>query len=206
MSANPDRIRRDIEQTRDELSSDVDALTDRVNPRRMANERMGQARGALGRARERIMGTASHARQAGGGRASEASHRTAETASSMRDRAKSMPHMSMERTEGSPLAAGLIAFGVGLLAAALVPPSRSEQQLAGQAKRTAMEHSDEFKQQASGAAQQMRDNLREPAQHAAEAVKSKAAGGASAVRDESRGAAQNLQGQARHAGEDIRRQ
>jgi hypothetical protein len=51
--SDPDRIRWEIENTRNELSSDIDALADRVNPRRMAGERVGQARGALTRVKER---------------------------------------------------------------------------------------------------------------------------------------------------------
>ena len=55
MSSDPDRIRREIETTRNELSSDVDALTDKVNPRRIAGDRVGQARGAVTRAKEKMM-------------------------------------------------------------------------------------------------------------------------------------------------------
>ncbi|MEK8109107.1 DUF3618 domain-containing protein [Micromonospora sp. M12] len=45
VSSDPDQIRREIETTREELSNDVDALTDRVNPRRIAGDRVGQAAG-----------------------------------------------------------------------------------------------------------------------------------------------------------------
>jgi hypothetical protein len=38
------------------------------------------------------------------------------------------------QTQGNPLAAGLIAFGVGWLAASLIPASRPEQQAAAKAK------------------------------------------------------------------------
>ncbi|MEU5906407.1 DUF3618 domain-containing protein [Micromonospora sp. NPDC047527] len=186
MSSDPDRIRREIETTRNELSNDVDALTDRVNPRRIAGDRVGEARGALTRAKEKVMGSTSH-------NAQQSSERMSHMASSVRDEA-----------QGNPLAAGVVAFGVGLLAASLVPPSGRERQLAGRARSMVSEHSGELREQASQVGHQVRDNMREPAQQAAQSVRSSAEQGMSAVREQGRSSAGQVQGQAHAAVDDIR--
>ncbi|MET8257547.1 DUF3618 domain-containing protein [Micromonospora sp. NPDC005205] len=197
MSSDPDRIRREIETTRNELSSDVDALTDRVNPRRIAGDRVGQARGAFTRAKEKMMGSSNHLGQETGQRMSHA-------AGSVRDETRSLGQQSREQAQGNPMATGLVAFGVGLLAASLIPPSGRERQLAGRARNMVSEHSGELREQASQVGHQMQDNLREPAQQAAQSVRSNAQQGVSTVRDQGRSAAGQLQGETHAAVDDFR--
>ncbi|MFG2058703.1 DUF3618 domain-containing protein [Micromonospora sp. NPDC048930] len=196
MSTDPDQIRQRIEQTRNELMNDVDALTDKVDPRRIASDRVGQARGALTRAKEKVMGTPTDGHGAG--------QRMSSAAGSMRDEARELGQQSRQQAQGNPLAAGLIAFGAGLLLSALIPPSRPERQWAGQAKEMARQHSGELREQASVVGHQMRDNLREPAKQAAQAVGSAAGRGASAVGGQAKSAAQQVQGQAQGAAGELR--
>ncbi|MEV4813452.1 DUF3618 domain-containing protein [Micromonospora avicenniae] len=59
MSTDPDQIRREIEATRDNLSSDVDALAYKVSPARIVDDRKQRARTALQKVRDSVMGTAS---------------------------------------------------------------------------------------------------------------------------------------------------
>ncbi|PWR08879.1 DUF3618 domain-containing protein [Micromonospora acroterricola] len=233
MSSDPDRIRREIETTRNELSSDVDALTDRVNPRRIAGDRVGQARGVFARAKEKVMGSSSHMGQEASQRMSHVAgsvrdetrslgeqsrgavysvrdearslgRQSRGAVESVRDEARSLGRQSREQAQGNPLAAGVVAFGVGLLAASLLPPSGRERQLAGRARGMVSEHSDQLREQASQMGHQMQDNLREPAQQAAQSVRSTAAQGASAVRDQGRSATGQVQGQAHAAADDLR--
>ncbi|MER7417842.1 hypothetical protein ABT346_13835 [Micromonospora peucetia] len=119
---------------------------------------------------------------------------------------------SHRRAEGNPLAAGLIAFGAGLLVSSLIPPSRPERQWAGQARGMVSEHADQLRtqagqlwEQAGQVGHEMRDNPRGPAQQAAESVRSAGAGGASAVPEQGRAAAHQTQGQAHAAADDLRR-
>ncbi|MEU4381225.1 DUF3618 domain-containing protein [Micromonospora echinofusca] len=234
MSNDPDRIRWEIENTRNELSSDVDALADKVNPRRIAGERVGQARGALTRAREKVMGVQSdghgaaqrvshatgqrmsHAADSARGLGEQSRERMSHVAGSVREEARSLGQQSRQQAQGNPLAAGLIAFGAGLLVSSLIPASRPERQWAGQAKEMVSEHSDQLRAQAGHLREQasevgrevgheMRHNLREPAQEAARAVGSTAVSGASAVRDQGGSAAHQMQGQAHEAADDLRR-
>ncbi|TDC85076.1 DUF3618 domain-containing protein [Micromonospora sp. KC606] len=131
--------------------------------------------------------------------AAGAAHQTSAAVSSAGHQAQALGHASRERAEGNPLAAGLVAFGVGLLTASLLPPSRKEHDLAERAKHTAMQHSGELKQRASGVMHQMQENLREPAQHAAETVRTTAASGAHAVADTGRAEAQHVRDDVREA-------
>jgi ElaB/YqjD/DUF883 family membrane-anchored ribosome-binding protein len=244
MSNDPEQIRQEIETTRMELSTDVDALAYKASPRRMATDRIDRARGRLGRIKDKVMGTATKARHDGGAPAAEARHRLSDTAhqasgavsgakdrashaassvahqasgavsgakdrtshaaSSMAQQAQTMPQMTRERTEGNPLAVGLIAFGVGWLASSLIPPSRGEQQLAQQAKHQAMQHSGQLKQQAGQMAHQMQGNLRQPAQQAAKSVMLTTGESASALRHQGAAAAQHVQGQARESRDELR--
>jgi ElaB/YqjD/DUF883 family membrane-anchored ribosome-binding protein len=219
MSNDPDRIRWEIENTRNELSSDVDALTDKVNPRRIAGERVGQARGALTRAREKVMGVQSDghgagqrmSHAAGSARAfgEQSREQMSHAALAVRDEARSLGQQSRQQAQGNPLAAGLIAFGAGMLISSLIPPSRPERQWAGQARGKVAEHSGQLREQAGQVGHQMRDNLRdnlrEPAQQAAQSVRSTATGSASAVREQGRSAVHQVQGQAHEAADYIRR-
>ena len=59
MSTDPDQIRREIEATRNSLSSDVDALAYKVSPGRIVDDRKQRARNALQNVRDKVMGTAS---------------------------------------------------------------------------------------------------------------------------------------------------
>ncbi len=215
----PDEIRRDIERTRNELSGNVDALGNRVDPRRVAGDKMNQARGRMTAFKDRMMGTAagdgdgrarmsSATHQAGSSMreaAGSVQHRASSMADTAREKAGHTGHAQRERIQGSPLAAGLVAFGLGVLVSSLLPPSGREQQLAARAKGKFGEHSDEIKQQLSGAAHQVQDNLRQPAQEAAGQVRSRAAEGASTVREQGRSTAQDVRGQATEAQANIRR-
>ena len=58
MSDSPDEIRANIERTRSELGSDVDALADKVNPSKIVDRQVDRVRGAFGSVRERVMGAA----------------------------------------------------------------------------------------------------------------------------------------------------
>jgi hypothetical protein len=163
MSTDPDRIRQEIERTREDLSSDVDALAYKASPSRMVQERRRRVSGAVHQVRDKIMGTAPQL-SAVGDAASEAPARIRRTA------------------EGNPLAAGLIAFGAGWLASSLLPASQREQQAATRAKTAVQEHTDTVKEEVGGVAQEVRDSLRQPAQDAAQSVRSKAEDAVQTVR------------------------
>jgi hypothetical protein len=213
-SSDPDVIRRQIEDTRRELSYDVDALNEKVNPTRVMDRRVSAAKGRVGRMKERVMGSAQDTRYSAQGMASSAQGRASEMASnaagSVQDAASSAasavqqaPDTVIRQAQGNPLAAGLIAFGVGWLVSSLLPVSEKETQLAQQAESTVREHKDTLLEPAKQAAQEMGEQLKPAAQQAVEEVKSTAQDAAATVKDEGQSAAQDVKGQAQQSKETV---
>jgi len=184
--SNPDEIRADIERTRAELGQDVDALADKVTPSKIAERQTRKVRRALTSVKDRVMGVASDV--------GDTAH---DAADHVGDAVADAPHKVASTTRGNPIAVGLIAFGVGWLAASLVPPSKVERQAADQAKDAAAPLVDEVKEIAAETA----DHLREPAKEAADAVKDRAAEAVETVRQEGEAAASEVSSEARHTAE-----
>jgi hypothetical protein len=220
-SSDPDVIRRQIEDTRRELSYDVDALNEKVNPSRVMDRRVTAAKGRMTNLKEKVMGTAQdstsqaqyRAQHAAGtvqGAASNAANSVQGAASSAADSVQSAassavgavqqaPDTVVRQTQGNPLAAGLIAFGVGWLVSSLLPASEKEKQLAQQAETAVKEHKDALLEPAKQAAQEIGDQLKPAAQEAVESVKATAQDAATTVSEEGKSAAADVQGQAQQS-------
>jgi hypothetical protein len=140
---DPDEIRDGIEQTQRELSANVDALTAKLSPQRIVQDKVQRARTAMGSMKERVTGGAAQKASANGGAAvpAAAAESTVSAATGTVSSAKgtvSSATSSAVKTAGTvtaaarrgiqanPVAAVLIAFGAGWLIAALLPsPGRS---------------------------------------------------------------------------------
>src|SRR5690349_21063229 len=134
MTTEPEQLRREIEHTQRGLSADVNALTEKVTPRRIVQRRMDRTRRAIANMKDKVMGTASSGTEAVADTASTVAENMSATASSAAQTVGELPATVRRGTEGNPLAAGLIAFGLGWLTASLLPASKPEQELAGEAK------------------------------------------------------------------------
>lgn len=181
MAEEPDRLRQDIEQTRGSLTRDVDLLAEKTSPRKAARRRWGAVK-------ERVMGSSQYARHS----AADSAHTVADKASQLGDKAsqlgdkagsaaqelgesvRSAPRTVARQAQGNPLAAGVIAFGVGMLAATLLPVTDAEQRAGYQIKENAGDLGDRAKQVAgelkddlAGSAQQAAGQVRDVAQDAA---------------------------------------
>src|SRR5918997_1759584 len=108
--------------------------------------------------------------------------------------------------QGNPLAAGLIAFGVGWLVSSLMPASEKERQLAQQAEAAVRENKDALLAPAKQAAQEIGEQLKPAAQQAVEEVKGTAQGAAQTVKQEGQSAAQDVQGQAQDSRQTVQSQ
>jgi hypothetical protein len=199
MSNNPDEIRRDIERTRRELSNDVDLLTEKVSPTKVMERRVERARGAVSSVKEKVMGSATDTKGSAGAGLDTAQDKISSAASTVADTASSAPQMARQKTQGNPLAAGVIAFGAGWLLSSLLPASEKEKQAAAAVKDKASEHSDKLTAPLSEAAQQAKENLREPAQQAAESIKSTATDAAATVKREAQSATDDVAGQTKQS-------
>ena len=203
MTSDPDQIRGNIEQTQQNLSADVDALTDKVSPPRIVERRVQQTRSAMTSMKDRIMGSTTEQASSLGGTVSSSASSAMDTVSSARDTvadkassaadmAGSAPDLARQRTRGNPLAAGLIAFGAGWLVASLLPATEPEQQAASQVKDLATEKGRPVAQQLSQAGQEAAQELRDSAQQRAQSVKETATDAASTVRDEAQSHASDV--------------
>jgi len=188
MSNDPEQIRREIERTRLELSDNVNALGDKVNPGSIAKRQVGRVRGAATSVKEAVMGSAADAADTG-----------QQVATTMGDAVTNAPNAVARKAQGSPIAAGLIAFGAGLLVSSLLPASRVEQQAAEKVKDTAQPMVDDL----TDTAKEVAGNLKEPAQQALEEVKSTATDAAATVKDEATSAADDVKSQAQDSKDTI---
>jgi len=216
-TSDPEVIRRQIEDTRRELSYDVDALNEKVNPARVVDRRVSAAKGRITNLKEKVMGSAHDTASSTQGMASNAAGSvqgaTSSAVSTVQDAASSAvgavqqaPDAVVRQTQGNPLAAGLIAFGVGWLVSSLLPASEKEKQLAQQAENAVREHKDALLEPAKQAAQEIGDQLKPAAQDAVESVKATAQDAAATVKDEGQAAVQDVQGQAQHSKEKVQSQ
>src|SRR3546814_10832799 len=101
------------------LGRDRVALGGHVSPGRVVERRKRAMSTRMSRMRERVMGAADDTTSALG-----------ERMESMADTVTSAPDMARSSTQGNPLAMGLVSFGVGLVAASLLPASRQERHMA----------------------------------------------------------------------------
>jgi hypothetical protein len=214
------RLRREIDQTRDDLTRDVDLIAEKTSPARIVERRVERTRRGLVGLKERVMGSndtgygdpygagyhgagyengeyrawgqdesrtvaeraqgalagAQEAAQGVGDRATAAVHRAG-------DAAQGTVASARQRTEGNPLAAGLIAFGVGWLVSSLLPASEPETRAARRVADTATEDGG-FVDQAKQSAAELGDNLRDSARDAVEQVSMHAQDAAGTVKAE----------------------
>lgn len=179
MGQEPDQLRADIERTRAELDRDVDALTEKVSPGRIVDRRVQRTRSTVRSWKDKVMGTTSSAAGSAGGVASSAGDAVQSTAGAIED-----------RTRGNPLAAGVIAFGVGWLASSLLPATKVEERAGGKVREVASEHGGAVTEQVKAVASDVADQMREPAREAAQSVQQTAKDGAQNVTAEGRSQAQ----------------
>lgn len=200
MSENPDEIRADIEETRRRLGSNVDAVADRVTPSHVVQRQTDKVKdavfGARDSVRDKVMGATDSMTdkvQAGTGSASDTMSRAGSAVGEA-------PQRITTKAQGNPIAAGLIAFGAGLLAASLIPASEKERTAADSLKTAAEPLTEQVTDAAKGVAQ----GLKEPAQEAMENVRTTATEAAQNVKAEGQGVAGEVKGKATDAKDNVR--
>jgi cell division septum initiation protein DivIVA len=166
MGASTEELSTDIARTRQELAQDVDALQDKVSPTAILERRKSALRDRWSAAKDKVMGSGQSATQG-------VSSATSSAGSAIED-----------RVDGSPLAAGLVAFGAGLVIAGLIPATKAEAQGAQRLKEAAQEHGQPIMDQARSAAQEVGDQLKDKASEAADEIRSSAQESADRVKEE----------------------
>src|SRR5581483_10370507 len=214
-----DELRRDIENVRGDLTVTVDAIGDRLSPKQMVRRRTSRLRHGMVRIRETVMGSASDGATGTSARmqsgmssasdrvsdmASSAGDRMSSAASTLAEQTREAPQEVRRATQGNPIAAGIIAFGTGLLIASLFPATEPERQAASavqdrlepleeRATETGRELAGNLKESAQGAVQEVKGTATDAARDVAAQTKD----AASDVRDDAKGAAQDVKGTVR---------
>jgi hypothetical protein len=226
-SNDPDEIRADIERTRAALSNDVDELADAVKPQNVARRQVDKVKDAAVGLKDRVMGSdddsystkdavsdkayaakdavtdkAYQAKDAVADKAYQARQTVSDTASGAGEAVRQAPDTVKRKTQGNPLAAGVIAFGLGMLVSSLIPSTEKERE----AVSSLQENLGPVKEKASEVARDVTDNLRQPTQEAAQSVKETAQEGVQNVKQEGQSAATDVKGQVSDSKETVQEQ
>lgn len=208
--STPEEIRQDIERTRAELSDNVNALGDSTSPSNVARGQVDKVKEGASNLKEKVFGAPEDPYD--DGMAGEAAGRASGAVSDAREAVSDAPRQVKSRTRGNPIAAGLIAAGVGALLGGLIPASRKESDLAQQLKEAAQPVADEVKQMANEAkdnlqpvAQDAMDSLKGTAQEAGDNVKQDAAQAKDEVADQAKSSADTVKSDGQRAAEDTKR-
>jgi Protein of unknown function (DUF3618) len=206
-SNDPDEIRADIERTRAALSDDVDDLAESVKPKNVAGRQVGKVKEAAGNLKERVMGSDDddYSGSAVGtvtDKAYAAKDTVGERASEARDAVRDAPRRLKRTAQGNPLAAGVVAFGLGMLVSSLIPSTEKEREAVSQLQ----DNLEPVKAKAAEVAQDIGESLKPAAQEAAESVKMTAQEGVESVKQEGQSAAAEVKDQAQASKETVRQQ
>ncbi|GAA5161354.1 DUF3618 domain-containing protein [Ornithinimicrobium tianjinense] len=196
-SDDPEVLRAEIEQTRMNLSRDVDALGEAASPGNVARRQADKAKDAVLDAghslKEKVMGSDDPYDDRPGltGRASST---VGDAASSAGHAVAAAPAAARRQTRGNPLAAGLVALGAGWLVGSLMPSTAKERELSTAAKEKVQDSG--VVEEAKAVAQDVVDHVKPQAQEAVDSVKQTASDSAQHVKDEARLATEDVKASA----------
>lgn len=192
MGATPDQIRREIDDTRTELVNDANRLVDRTSPSRIARRRTQRIGNGLLSIRDKVMGSASDTTSTMQNQAHQAKNAVADNAERAADAVQDAPRQAMRQTQGNPIAAGLIAFGGGLLVASLLPRSQAEQQIVEEIGERASDVIEPAKQALAESAGHLKDEMASDVRDAADEVKQTASDAARTTAEHGREAVHDV--------------
>jgi ElaB/YqjD/DUF883 family membrane-anchored ribosome-binding protein len=210
MADRTDELREDIERQRQSIGYTVDQIQNRMSPGRITARGRYRVRRWLIDTKDQVMGNdeseypwerwsrdvsqkagdmseraadaVTGAKDTLSEKAGEMSDRAADAVAGARDGLTEAPAKLRQKTQGNPLAVGLIAFGGGMLAGALLPESRVE----GRAMRRVEPALAGAASEAGQVAREIADDVKESAGASVEQVKEKASTAAENVKEEAR--------------------
>ena len=188
MGQSAEELTTQIEDTRERMAGNLDTLQDRMSPSAIVERRKQAARDRVSSVKDKVMGSAHSATDSVSSAASSATSGVSGTGSNVASTAQ-------DQFQGSPLAAGLVAFGAGVVLASMLPASRMEAEAAHRVVETAKEHQDVL-EDAKSAGQEIVQNLKDNASDAAHQVKDSAQESAQTVKQEGQSSAQSVKDQA----------
>ena len=163
MGTRASEIRNDIVRTRENLGETIDAVEDRVSPRRMAARGKERVRRRMHNAKEKVMGSVDVDSQ-----------------------------QVEDQIKGNPIAAGLIAFGAGALVASLLPADRSAKEAAGKLAEKAQPMVEDAKAELKEVGGDIGKSAGESAKESAHRLQDEAKTSAEHMKEETRSSAQHV--------------
>jgi len=210
MADRTEELREDIERQRQSIGYTVDQIQNRVSPGRITARGRYRVRRWLIDTKDQVMGNeqseypwerwshglsqkagdmSDRAADAATGakdllteKAGDISDRAADAVEGAKDTLTEAPEKLRQKTKGNPLAVGLIAFGGGMLAGALLPESRVE----GRAMRRVEPALAGAASEVEHIAREIADDVKESTGASVEQVKEKASAAADNVKEEAR--------------------
>jgi hypothetical protein len=195
VAEEPDRLRQEIEDTRAGLTRDVDRLAEKTSPKQVVRRRWTAAKervmGSTGQATSTVQDKASDLGGTVQEKASQLGSVAGEKAHDAADAVRSAPQAVATQTQGNPIAAGVIAFGVGLLAATLIPVTDVEKRAGQELK----DRGEPLTDKAREVAGDLKDDLGGTVQEAAGQLKDTAQDAVQTTRDQAQSSAQDAKDQ-----------
>ena len=167
MGQDAEELKEDIAQTRADLGRDLDALGDRVSPRRMMERRTNRAKRWLADARDRVMGTVTAMPHAAAERVSEGA---SSASGAVTSGVQAVPERAAQATRGNPSMAGMVAFGLGFLVGIAITPSSAEEEMVNRLE----PHLEPLKGELSSSAHDVAESVKETGKEVAEDLQSSA--------------------------------
>lgn len=219
-----------LDRTKADLAEKVDDAKQKVSPSRLTR----RGTDAFRRGMRTAVGSDDKAGLAGGDQGRRVASRASEKASSAADSMSDAPRVARQKTQGNPVAAGLLALAGGFFVAALLPPSDKERELtekakeklepltaplveagkvaAGDLQSSAQQRLDKVKDTAADAAQQVKghavssvDNVKGETVDAAQTVTEQTKTSAGRVKKQAKGSTSPVKGEAKTARTSNRR-
>lgn len=201
MGQRPEELRADIEARRENMGVALDAIGDRVSPGQVVDRQKAAVRQRVRGWREAVMGSPYYQPPESSGPSLGGA--VQEKASDFGQQVTGAPEAARRSAAGNPLAAGLIAFGAGLLVASVLPESETEQGVAQQlqpqleaAASTAADIGQGVAEKAKDSATEAGQQLKDTATDAAQQVKGQATDATAEVKDHAQDAAQTVKDKA----------
>jgi ElaB/YqjD/DUF883 family membrane-anchored ribosome-binding protein len=195
VAEEPDRLRQDIETTRATLTRDVDRLAEKTSPKQVARRRWTAVKekvmGSTGQGASTMGDTAQEKASQLGDKASQLGDAATSKAHDAADAVRSAPQAVATQTQGNPVAAGVIAFGVGLLAATLIPVTDAERRAGQELK----DRSEPLTEKVKDVAGDLKDDVGGTVQEAAGHLKETAQDAVQNTREQARSSAQDAKDQ-----------
>jgi len=172
-------LRHDAQNQRERMGDTLEAIGDRLSPERIVQRRKAAVGQTFRNAKEAVMGSPDYGES--GGKSGLRGH-AEDMASSASEAVQQAPQVLAAQARGNPLAAGLVAFGLGALFATVLPKSRTEERLVDEARPQLQSAAEELKE----AGRAVAADAKERTTSAVEEVKAAGSNATEAVRDQAR--------------------